>query len=100
MEKNRKLVWDRPVLNRLEEALKRIAETSFQNAEQVELAILEKSEITKRNSEYFPPDKYKENNTGNYRAFETHSFRVAYRYSETEVKIVQLRHVKQNPKMY
>ncbi len=100
MEKNRTIVWDRPIVLRLEEALRWIAETSFQNAEQVEHTILEKVEITKSNPEYFSPDKYKEDNTGNYRAFETHSFRLAYRYTETEVRIVQFRHVKQNPKMY
>ncbi len=100
MEKNRELIWDIFTLLKFEKALAWIAETSFHNAEQVEHAILEKAKIIKLNPEYFPPDKYKENNTGNYRAFETHSFRVAYRYTETEVRIVQFRNIKQNPQIY
>ncbi len=43
MEKNRELIWDIFTLLKFEKALAWIAETSFQNAEQVEHAILEKA---------------------------------------------------------
>lgn len=40
------------------------------------------------------------NNSGNYRAFETHSYRISYRYTEDEIRILSFRHVKQDPKEY
>lgn len=44
MEKDRKLIWDQQALTRLEKSLEWISETSIQQAEQVEQAILERIE--------------------------------------------------------
>ena len=44
MEKVRKLIWDHQALVKLEKALEWISETSVQQAEKVEQAILEKIE--------------------------------------------------------
>ena len=41
MEKDRKLIWDPQALTRLEKSLEWISETSIQQAEQIEQAILE-----------------------------------------------------------
>jgi plasmid stabilization system protein ParE len=76
MEKNRKLIWDQQALSRLEKSLEWISETSIQQAEKVEQAILEQIEIVRLHPERHPPDKYKQNNSGDYRAFETHSYRI------------------------
>ena len=58
MEKDRKLIWDQQALTRLEKLLEWISETSIQQAEQVEQAILERIEITRVHPERHPPDKY------------------------------------------
>lgn len=100
MEKNRKLIWDQQALTRLEKSLERISKKSIQQAEQVEQAILERIEITRVHPERHPPDKYKKKNPGNYRAFETHSYRVSYRHTEDEIMVLRFRHVKQDPKEY
>jgi plasmid stabilization system protein ParE len=100
MEKNRKLIWDSQALIKLEKSLEWIGEASTQQAEQVEQAILEGLEIVRVHPERHPPDKYKRNNPGNYRAFETHSYRISYRHTENEIKILRFRHVKQEPKEY
>jgi len=50
--------------------------------------------------EEYPLDKFKKDNSGNYRAFEKYSYRVAYRHTAHEIKILRLRHVKQEPKSY
>ena len=100
MEKDRKLIWDQQALTRLEKSLEWISITSIQQAEQVEQAILERIEIIRVHPERHPPDKYKRNNTGVYRAFETHSYRISYRYTEDEIRILRFRHVKQEPKEY
>jgi plasmid stabilization system protein ParE len=100
MEKDRKLIWDTQALARLEKSLEWISEVSIQQAEQVEQAILERIEIIRIHPERHPPDKYKQGNPGNYRAFETHSYRISYRYTESEISILRFRHVKQEPKEY
>jgi plasmid stabilization system protein ParE len=50
--------------------------------------------------EKHPPDRFKKDNNGNFRAFEKHSCRVAYYIAETEIRILRVRHVKQEPKEY
>lgn len=100
MEKDRKLIWDLQALTRLEKSLEWISGVSIQQAEQVEQAILERIEIIRIHPERYPPDKYKQGNTGNYRAFETHSYRISYRFTESEIRILRFRHVKQKPKEY
>jgi plasmid stabilization system protein ParE len=98
MEKTRKLIWDRQALVKLEKSLQWISEVSIQQAELVEQAILEKVEEIHEHPERFPPDKYVINNKGNfYRAIETHSYRISYRYTEDRVLILRVRHVRQNP---
>ena len=63
-------------------------------------AIVEKVELIPRNPERFPMDRFKIDNAGNFRAFETHSYRVAYKHSDTEVRILRVRHVHQEPLEY
>lgn len=48
----------------------------------------------------FPPDKYKTDNDGNYRAYELHHFRISYRISETAIYIIRIRSTYQNPEEY
>lgn len=75
----RKIVWNKRPSKSLIKALKRISEDSYLQAERVEKAILSLIEELKERPEKYPPDKYKTNNTGEFRAFETHSYRIAYR---------------------
>ena len=70
------------------------------NAEKVEGAILGNLSKSLSNPERFPPDKFKKNNDGIFRAFETHSYRVAYKFTKKEVRVLRIRHVKQEPKEY
>lgn len=92
--------WDDEALSYLEDALKWIANESIVQAENVENGILEKVERIIKHPESFPLDKFKVNNQGRHRAFETHSYRVAYTFNDKEVLILRVRHVKQDPKEY
>jgi len=96
----RSVKWDEEALEYLERALEWIASESLLQAENVEQGILEKVKVIVDHPEMFPPDKFKKNNKGNHRAFETHSYRVAYTYSDKELHILRIRHVKQEPKGY
>lgn len=96
----RRLVWNKRPATVLRKALKRISEDSYSQAERVEAVILKNLNQARNNPEQYPPDKFKKENSGHFRAFETHSYRVAYRYNENEVRVLRIRHIKQEPKSY
>ena len=96
----RKIIWNKKPSNSLSKALKRISEDSSLQAEQVEESILSSLELARQNPERYPKDKFKKENQGTYRAFETHNYRVAYKFTDTEVRILRIRHVKQEPLSY
>lgn len=96
----RTIVWNKRPSQYFAKALKRISQESYQNAELVETAVLTALEDLKSHPEKYPPDKFKRNNQGNYRAFETHSYRVAYRFTDKQIRVLRIRHVRQEPKAY
>jgi len=96
----RRLVWNKRPTAFLKKALKRISTESLSNAEKVEEAILINLDQSLENPERYPLDKFKTNNNGIFRAFETHSYRVAYKFTEKEIRVLRIRHVKQEPKEY
>lgn len=50
--------------------------------------------------EVFPPDKFKKNNDGSWRAFEKFRYRISYRITLKEIRIVRLRHTSRSPLAY
>jgi len=100
MEEKRRLIWDKHALAKLKESLKWISKTSLQQAENVEEAILATIDIIRSHPERYPSDKYKRKNSGGKRAFETHGYRISYDYTEREVRILRVRHVRQSHKVY
>lgn len=96
----RKISWDKQALNFFKEAIQFIKKESPQNAEKVKREILEKIRELSNRPEIHAPDKYKTKNTGNYRAFELHRFRVSYLEKESEIIIARMRHTSQEPKEY
>lgn len=96
----RKIRWDKPALIYFSEAIRYIRKDSDQNADKVKKEILAKiSELSLR-PEIHAPDKYKQNNTGNYRAFELHRYRIAYLVKGEEIIIARVRHTSQEPEQY
>lgn len=94
------VVWNKRPSKFLAQALKRISTDSVKQAERVEEAILICIHGTIANPEKYPPDKFKKNNSGNYRAFEHLSFRIAYKITANQIRILRIRHVRQEPKKY
>jgi plasmid stabilization system protein ParE len=97
---NRKLRWDTIALQQFNKAIDYIAKDSIQNAEKVRKEILQKIEDLPDNPEIYSPDKYKENNNGNYRAFELHRYRIAYYVGKNEIRILRVRHTSREPRNY
>jgi len=52
------------------------------------------------NPEIHSPDKYKQNNDGNFRVFELHRYRIAYYVGESEIRILRVRHTSREPRNY
>jgi len=96
----RKIVWNKRPSKSLSKALKQISEDSMLAAERVEAAILMAIEELKIEPEKYPPDKYKINNSGSFKAFEIYNYRISYKYTDKEIRILRVRHVRQRPKNY
>jgi plasmid stabilization system protein ParE len=75
----RKIVWNKRPVKFFLSALTWISKDSIKQAERIERDILAAIESLIENPEKFPPDKFKKNNTGHFRAFEMLSFHVSYR---------------------
>jgi len=96
----REIVWNDKALEFLATALEYISQNSALQANKVEKGIIEHISKAAENPERFPPDQFKKNNPGNYRAFESYKYRVAYTYTDLQIQILNIRHVKQKPLYY
>jgi plasmid stabilization system protein ParE len=94
------VVWSFRASNSFRKVYEFICQDSYSNAEKVRTGIIKVIDSLPDNPEKYPPDKFKKANSGNYRAFEKYSFRIAYKYSDKEILILRMRHVKQEPKEY
>lgn len=95
-----RIVWNKDAVIHITKALEWISRDSTIQAERVETAILDKIAELSEHPEKHPPDKFKVENNGSYRAFETHGFRISYRHTKDTVRILRIRHVKQKPKEF
>jgi plasmid stabilization system protein ParE len=94
------VVWNNRASIYFRKAYEHIKEESPANAEKVKDGITKMVDSLPDNPGKHPPDKFKRNNPGNYRAFEKYSYRVAYKHTEQEIRILRVRHVKQEPLEY
>ena len=97
---SRKISWNKLALIQFNKAIEFIAEDSIQNAEKVRVDILQKIEEIPSLPEKYPPDKYKLDNNGNYRAFELYHYRIAYYIAPLEIRILRVRHTSREPLSY
>ena len=100
MSVTRNIIWRRSATLYLKKAIDYISQDSVKNADVVAKAILSTIEKAARYPEHYPPDKYKLNNTGNFRAFEIYSFRISFYINEKTIRIVRIRRTKQKPLNY
>lgn len=100
VEKKRKVVWDIKAKEHLQNIYLYIKKNSISSAQKVKKEILTIVRKLPQNPEIFPPDRFKQDNPGNYRAFEKHNYRIAYKLTDTEIRILRIRHTKQEPLEY
>ena len=94
------VVWNNKASVYFRKAYEYIKEGSYTNAEKVRNGIVKIIDGLPNHPEKHPPDKFKKNNPGNYRAFEKYSYRISYKHTRIEIRILRMRHVKQEPKEY
>ncbi len=94
------IIWNRRASIYFKKAYEKIKEESPINAEKVREGIVKIVESLSSRPEKYPPDKFKKNNPGSFRAFEKYSYRIAYNHTPEEIRILRIRHVKQEPKEY
>lgn len=92
--------WSKGAESQLQKAFLYIRKDSYQNAIKVRHDIVTMSESLSVNPERFPPDKFKMNNDGSYRAFELHRYRISFVILKEVVLIVRLRHTGMSPLLY
>lgn len=97
---NRSVRWNKRAADQFRAAVEYIAADSVTQAEKVRLEILHATEKLSEHPDFYPPDKWKTTNPGNFRAFELHSLRISYFASDTEVRILRVRHTSREPKKY
>lgn len=93
-------VWSERAQNELKKAYVYIFQSSPQNAAKVIDEIIAISIELSKYPEKFPPDKYKRDNDGNWRAFEKYHYRISYRIMAEEIRIVRMRHTSRSPLSY
>lgn len=89
-------VWTSKASDELKKAFKYIHEDSPTNAKKVISVLLDIADKIAKQPEMFPPDKYKKNNDGNWRAFEKYRYRI----TKDAIHIVRMRHTSQSPLYY
>lgn len=94
------VVWNNRASAHFRKVYNYIKEKSPSNAEKVRNGIIKMIDALPNHPERHAPDKFKKNNPGNYRSFEKYSYRVAYKHTKQEIRILRIRHVKQEPKEY
>ena len=97
---NRRIDWSRQALLQFNKAILHIAGDSIQNAEKVHQEIIATIDGLLSSPERYPLDKYKLENSGDYRAFELYSLRVAYFIGNDVIRILRVRHTSREPKGY
>lgn len=94
------IIWTEITKKQLQEIYFFIAEESIYHADRVFEKLLNSTSELSKHPKKFPPDKYKYNNDGTYRAYELYHFRISYKITETAIYIVRIRSVFQNPQEY
>lgn len=97
---NKKILWNKRAISQFDKAIDYISNDSVQNAEKIRVDILEQVKKISNYPEIYSPDRFKQSNDGNYRAFELHKYRVTYYVASEEIRILRIRHTSMEPKNY
>ena len=101
MVNKRVIVWDKIAVEQLKDAY-----NSYKTDDSSGFSLKFKSTILKTiselilNPEIYEQDRFKKGNDGSYRAFEKLNYRIVYRITETQIRILRVRHTSREPLKY
>jgi plasmid stabilization system protein ParE len=98
--KGHKVVIANDAKAQLRQAYNYICNDSARNAEKVKDQILSSIKGLAINPEKHPPDQYKVDNDGSFRAYELFRYRISYHISDVQITVIRIRHTKMNPLHY
>jgi plasmid stabilization system protein ParE len=96
----KKVIWDELARVALRAACNHIKEDSRKQAEKVMHEIMAAAKRLAEHPEMHPPDKYRTDKDVRFRAFEKYNYRISYFIAEDAIRVLRLRHVKQEPRDY
>ncbi len=100
MVSKKKVVWDELARAALKVTYNHIRQDSVQQAEKVKQEIIATSRKLSDHPEMYPPDKYRKDKDVRFRSFEKYNYRISYFIAGDAIRVLRLRHVKQEPKEY
>lgn len=101
MVNSKSIVWDKLAYKDFKEIYDSLhEEKNLTYAIKVKSIILKSISELVRYPEIYEMDRFKIYNNESYRAFEIYKHRVAYRVTETQIRILRIRHTSREPKGY
>ena len=96
----KKVNWSEPAKEQYLAAVEYILNNSVQNAENFVKKLYDKLQKASLFPKASPPDKFKINNDGAFRAFTLFEYRISYEIQERSIKVLRCRHMKMKIKYY
>ena len=98
----KKIIWTNHAIAELNEAFLELLEQSesIETTTRVIDEVVESADILSTNPEIYKLDKLKNNNRGNIRTYEKHTYRISYQTEEDAIYIVRLRYARKEPLEY
>ncbi len=101
MVDNRDLVWDKEALSHLKEIYDFLKKgDDLAHANEVKNSIIKTTQDLIKNPFIFEQDRFKFDNDSSFRAFETFKYRIAYKITEKQIRILRVCHTSREPIEY
>ncbi len=94
------VVWDKKALIQLNDTFDFLKTKSIISAKKVIIILLKLTDELSRDFEIYELDRFKLKNDGSFRAFEQYNYRISYRVTSNQIRILRVRHTSRNPKIY
>jgi len=97
-KKIKTIVWSRNAANQYYKILKYLSEEAPEAIDIVGNALLDMIESLSLEYNNYPPDRFKKNNDGTYKASLVFNYRISFQITETNIYILRIRHTSREPK--
>jgi len=96
---DKSIIWTHQANEELNDAFLDLLEQSqsIETATRIITEIYESTSILATNPDIYKLDTLKENNKGNIRAYEKHTYRISYLIEEKNVYIIRIRYARKEP---